>query len=154
MWSVRFQAIFLSLGIFLSSFTLGAQESDRQLEDRLRERYEDFYTRLNDLQKRPYETEAARREQQRVRKQYEEQRDKARVTYVKSRKQKPKISDELHEREIAARKKALEEQRRKYVQQKQRFLNVERKSPEVPEWVEYRLYEDTLVSDSPAKSSN
>lgn len=142
----------LILSILIFSTPLLANEYT-DLQDQLRERYQDFYIRLNDTQKRSYETKAARKKQTVQRNIEQEDLEKTRKAYVKARKNKPEVSDELHEKEVAERKKAYEKTRKAYVSQQEKLSDIKSKL-EVPEWVEYKLYDETLVSDSPAKSSN
>ena len=129
----------------------GHAQTQQELEERLQKRYEDFYTRLNDKNTRPYETKAARAAQKKERAQELAQREASRKAYA--RKQKVQPSEDLHLKEIEERERQHEQARKAYVQRQKR-LEAARERLEVPEWVEYELYDDTLVSDSPAKSSN
>lgn len=143
-------AFLLSLLIILPSISANA-ESMQELQDRLEKRYEDFYTRMNENNKKSYQTKSARNEHKKLRDKEAREREAARKAYA--RKKKVEVSDELHQKEIEERQRELEKARKAYVQQQKRLQAVKERL-EVPEWVEYKLYEDTLVSDSPAKSSN
>ncbi len=140
--------LYLSLFLFVVP---SHAESLKELEKRLAERYEDFYTRLNDDTKKYYETKKAREEMRKLREQEAREREMARKTF--RRKPAVEVSDEKFLKERAAQKAKIEAGRDDYIKQKKKLEAIYERY-EIPEWVEYKLYEDTLVSDSPAKSSN
>lgn len=142
------------LGLLILFLALPTLASEYEiLEKTLRTRYQDFYIRMNDTQKKAYETKEARKTQARIREKEQQELERVRKDYVRTRKQKVELSDAAHQRELAEREKELERARKEYVKVQSRLEDIHNKL-EVPEWVEYKLYDDTIVSDSPAKSSN
>jgi len=117
--------------------------------DHLRQRYADFYIMLNDKDRREVERQRQTAEMRKERAKFLEEREKARRDFVKNRKPRVEASPLTQEKELEqqklARMKALEE----YKRNQRRLREIENQVGQIPDWIEYELYETSEASEVP-----
>ena len=113
----------------------------------LKKRYEDFFVRENEADKRDVRRQSAAGQQKEARQAIREAYEKARKDFIANRKEKPVVSDEEHNKELEAQKLAHEKARKEYIRRQNDLNKIEASTGVIPDWIEYRLYEAFETTD-------
>ena len=127
----------------------GSTEQEFSIKkDHLQKRYQDFFVRENEADRRERRRLEAASEQKEARKSILEAYERSRKEFVANRKSKPALSKEEHLKEIAEQKKEHEKARLEYIKRRNNLSRIESSTGVIPDWIEYKLYEPYEVSDS------
>lgn len=111
--------------------------------ERINERYDDFFRRQHEIERRDVEREKDAQDIKKVRAQHDQEMEKAREQYVKSRKQTvvdPHLEQAWNEEQKMWKKKN-QEARNCYVRTRDEVETIEKKGRRIPENKEYDLDE-------------
>lgn len=130
-------------GIFCLIFSLSIAvqaKPDKELRSLLKDlddRFEDFYSRQNEIKRHRFERREGASQQRQWRKEQMKRRELARKSFVRP---KPNIiSPEQYEKEKNERRRAYEEARRHYVQNRDQLRKKKELARKIPEEIEVGL---------------
>jgi uncharacterized protein YktB (UPF0637 family) len=141
---IRFLRIALSAVLFLTllivSFATPKSHADSNStadefqikRDFMRRRVNDFYNRLDDLDKQDQAREAAANEKHKERVERAQQDEKARLEFVKQRKQKPAEDPTTWQKELVERAKEREKNRIEFVKRREEYNRESRSFDSIP----------------------
>ena len=145
-------AIIMGLLFSISSHAQGNRGSTEQEFDikkqYLQKRYQDFFVRENEADRRDVDRQSGADEQKQARQAIKDAYEASRKEFVANRKAKPVISDEEHLKEIAEQKRIHEQARLEYIRRRNELNRIESSTGVIPDWIEYKLYPPFETTDS------
>ena len=141
--------IFLLSSVQAMGQDRGSTEQEFDIKKKyLKQRYEDFFIREIEADRRERKRLESSEEQKKARREIRETYEQARKEYIANRKAKPVRSDEEYQKELAEQRAAHEKARREYIRRQRDLNSIEASTGVIPDWIEYKLYESFETTDS------